>query len=458
MQREKTQGTPITKLPSSELPPCGYSVNAFGPDPIKSYSNPPDFFRDGAKRTVWNVPSATVCVWPYECMYSDDVYDDAGRFDNNKRSDNAEKFFSKLEKDKSLIFYYANYSNPFSEEESPRYVLVGVSRIKDIGDRLVYDEATEYIRERYADGIIWARNVSSHYPDQGIRLPYHRYRNDPEALERFAIFPENPRTCKYGARLLTNDDAIGLLEQFLSAVYELKDMGDESENWQVREQWLLGLLAELWNKRGLYPGLLNVMRVLGAQKAIAPAHKLAEAGKSKEAHKLFFRALDEKIEVPELGLTGKYLHKTHRQWQLKPDIARALLRDTLPRIDLDVNQIERIVSEDVKVRDAHGLPDLATPIENPYLLCEGYVGDSPDDTIPWSLVDRGVLPSPDVGGEYLADMELDDPRRLRALCVEQLRRESNQTFCAADSILRTSKRAHGQTAGVENHLFYGKIL
>ena len=155
-----------------------------------------------------------------------------------------------MKRDKSLIFYYANYSNPFSEEESPRYVLVGVSRVKDIGDRLVYDEATEYIRERYADGIIWARNVSSHYPNQGIRLPYHRYRNDTEALERFAIFPENPRTCKYGARLLTNDDAIGLLEQFLSAVYELKDMEDKSENWQVREQWLLGLLAELWNKRG----------------------------------------------------------------------------------------------------------------------------------------------------------------------------------------------------------------
>ena len=431
----KNAGIPIKKLPSSELPPCGYSVNAFGPDPIKSYSNPPNFFRDGAKRTVWKVPPATVCVWPYECMYSDDIYDDAGRFDNNKRSDNAEEFFSKLEKDKSLIFYYANYSNPFSEEESSRYVLVGVSRIKDIGDRLVYDEATEYIRERYADGIIWARNVSSHYPDQGIRLPYHRYRNDPEALERFAIFPENPRTCKYGARLLTNDDAIGLLEQFLSAVYELKNMGDKSENWQVREQWLLGLLAELWNKRGLYPGLLNVMRVLGADKAIAPAHKLAEAGKSKEAHKLFFRALDEKIEIPELGLTGKYLHKTHRQWQLKQDITRSLLRDILPRIDLDVNQIERIVSEDIKVRDAHGLPDLATSIENPYLLCEGYIGESPDDTIPWSSVDRGVLPSPDVGGEYLADMELDDPRRLRALCVEQLRRESNQTFCAADSIL-----------------------
>ena len=131
---------------------------------------------------------------------------------------------------------------------------------------------------------------------------------------------------------------------------------------------------------------------------------------------------------------------------------------SFPRIDLDVNQIERIVSEDIKVRNAHGLPDLATPIENPYLLCEGYVGDSPDDTIPWSLVDRGVLPSPDVGGEYLADMELDDPRRLRALCVEQLRRESNQTFCAADSILEQVNARMAKLPEWKTGLFHGKIL
>ena len=454
----KNAGESITKLQNSDLPPCCYSANAFGSDLIKSYSNPPGFFRDGAKRTVWNVPSATVCVWPYECMYSDDVYDEGGYLDNDKRSENADKFFSELEKDKSLIFYYANYSNPFSEEESSRYVLVGVSRIKDIGDRLVYDKTTDYIRERYAGGMIWARNISSHYPDQGMRLPYHRYRDDPETLERFAIFPENPRTCKYGSRLLTNDDAIGLLEQFLSAVHELKDMGDKNENWEVREQWLLGLLAELWNKRGLYPGLLNIMRVLGAYDAIEPAYKLVNAGKSEKAHELFFRALDKNIEVSELGLTGKYLHKTQRQWQLKPDIVRSLLRDTLPRFDLDVDQIERIISEDAKVRNTYGLPDLAAPIENPYLICEGYVGDSPDDTIPWSLVDRGVSPSQDVGGEYLADMELDDPRRLRALCVEQLRRESNQTFCAADSILeevnaRMAKLPEWKTTSFQERYF-----
>ena len=430
------KGKPVAKLDSGELPPCIYSINAFGRDAIRGYSNPPDFFRGGAKRTEWDIPEATVCVWPYEAMYGEDVYTEGGYLDNDRRSEKADEFFSTIEAGKSLIFYYANYSNPFSEEESPRYALIGVSRVKKVGDRLTYDDSNDYVRERFAGGMIWARNVSSDYPNEGLRLPYHRYRDDPETMQRIAVFPENPRTCKYGARLLTNDDAIGLLEQILSAVHDLNALGDDSEDWNERERWLLGCIADLWDKRGLYPGLLNVMRFLSADKATGPARTLMDKGQSKEAHRLFFEAVDEGEEVPELELTGKALQRLSRQWHLKPESARSLLHDVLPRLDLAVEQIQRIVSEEANDRGAHGLPaDITAPLDNPYLLCEGYVGDSPDDVIPWGMVDRGVLPSPELGGEALAEMELDDARRLRALCVEHLRREPNQTFRAADVVL-----------------------
>ncbi len=436
LEREKANaGEPVAKLDSRDIPPCIYSINAFGAQTLRGYSNPPDFFHGGANRTEWDIPEATVCVWPYEAMYGENVYNE-GRTDNDQRSANVDEFFANIEVGKSLIFYYANYSNPFSEEENPRYALIGVSRVKKVGDRLTYDESTASIRERFADGMIWARNVSSNYPNEGMRLPYHRYRDDPETLQRIAVFPENPRTCKYGARLLTNDDAIGLLEQFLSAICELKVLGDDSENWDEREHWLLGCIAELWGKRGLYPGLLNVMRFMSADKATGPARTLMEKGQSKEAHRLFFGAVDKGKDVPELELIDKVLQSLNRQWRLKPEGAQSLLRDVLPRLDLDVEQIRRIVSEETKERSAHGLlADITAPLENPYLLCEGYVGDSPDDTIPWATVDRGVLPSPELGGEALAEMEFDDARRLRALCVEHLRREPNQTFRAADTVL-----------------------
>lgn len=436
LETEKSNaGKHLSALKSSELPPCVYSINAFGAQAVRGYSNPPDFFYDGASRTEWDIPAATTCVWPYEAMYSDDVYKNE-KLDNNQRSANADEFFKSIDAGSSLIFYYANYSNPFTEEESPKYVLVGVSRVKNVSDRLTYDNVSETIAERFAGGMIWARNISSLYPDEGLRLPYHRYRDDPETLNRFVIYPENPRTCKYGARLLSDDDAIGLLEQFLGAIRELRGIGDGSENWSERERWVLGCIAELWTKRGLYPGLLNVMRFLSADPATDYARRLMASGKSKEAHSLFFDALDKGTEVAQYGLLGKPLQKLARQWKLKPDDARALLRDILPRLDLSLDQIERIVSEDQRLRETHNLPeDCRAPFDNPYLLSERYVGDSPDDTIAWGTIDRGVLPSPELGGEALADMEYDDARRLRSLCIEQLKREPNQTFCAAEAIL-----------------------
>ena len=452
-------GKPVAKLVSADLPPCIYSINAFGPQAIRGYSNPPDFFRGGAKRTEWNIPDATVCVWPYEVMYGEDVYKESGYLDNDLRSAKADEFFATIETGKSLIFYYANYSNPISEEESPRYALIGVSRVKKVGDRLTYDESNDDVRKRFAGAMIWARNVSSDYPNEGLRLPYHNYRDDPETLQRIAVFPENPRTCKYGAQQLTNDDAIGLLEQLLSAVYELKAIGDDSEDWEERERWLLGCIAELWVKRGLYPGLLNVMLFLSAEKATVPARALLETGNSKEAHRLFFEAIDKGNDVPELELAGKALQRLSRQWRLRPESAQSLLRNVLPRLDLAVEQIKQIVSEETNVRVSHGLPvDITAPLENPYLLCEGYVGDSPDDMIPWATVDRGVLPSPELGGEVLAEMEFDDARRLRALCVEHLRREPNQTFRAADTVLtevnvRLAKLPDWKKASFTSHYF-----
>ena len=115
-----------------------------------------------------------------------------------------------------------------------------------------------------------------------------------------------------------------------------------------------------------------------------------------------------------------------RSWKLLDDSASMLLRDILPRLDLSDQTMTAIASER---RVEHGLAVSAEEIAaNPYLLAEIYCGDDAADWIAWSAVDRGVLPSPDLGGKPLADMDFNDERRFRALCVEHLRREPNHTF------------------------------
>lgn len=434
LERENAcAGQAVCKLKSEDLPPCIYSINAFSSDAIMGYSNPPDFFYGGAERESWEIPAATVCVWPYEAMYGDEVYTD-GRLDNNKRKAGADEFFAELEENESLIFYYANHSNPFTDENDPKYVIVGVSRVKQIGKPLFYPNATDDIKKRFAQGMVWARNVTSHYPDEGFRIPYHAYRDQPDLLEKILVTPENPATCKYGARHLTDDTTIGMLEQLLDVIGRLKEIGDTHEDWDAREKWVQGQIAKLWKRRGLYPGLLTVMDLLKAEVSIKNAKWYCDQGQGKKAYGLFFNALETGKDCPELELTGLVLKRVTRSWQLRDDDVRAFLKTIAGRIDFYFDQLEAIVGQK---RLAHGLPEnLQEIVDDPYLLSEFFVGDAPEDRIPWSMIDRGVFPSPELGGEVLSDMLMDDPRRLRSLCVEQLLREPNQTFRPADIILK----------------------
>ena len=100
----------------------------------------------------------TVCVWPYEAMYDEEV-SQRGNIDNDVRHRLSEEFFKPISDERSgsnsLIFYYSNFSNPASTEEAPRYVLVGVSRIRQVGNALFYRGVSERIQKQYAGGLIW---------------------------------------------------------------------------------------------------------------------------------------------------------------------------------------------------------------------------------------------------------------------------------------------------------------
>lgn len=428
------RGRPCKEL--DRIPPCCYSHNAFGLDSAPAEAAPPVWFNDGTRDRRWVLPPATVCVWPYEVMYGDDVKA-GGRFDYDQRLANAREFFDAIERDRSLIFYYANYSNPFSEDEAKRYVLVGLSRVKSVGEEIFYDGCSEAIKERYGGGFVWQRAITSHYPDEGLRLPYHVYRDRPDVLNRIALFPENPRLCKYATRHFADDDALALVEGFLRAVRELQEIGDSTEDWAARTRWIEGLISELWRHRGLLPGVPAVLELLSLEAAIPVFKKRALAGKEVEARDALFAFVEGKTDsVPGLKIEPADAKSVRRQWKLRTREEQRLLRDVVPRFALGAEQIAKVLDEG---RAKNGITvDLDTVAENPYVLSEQYQGDDPDDSISWGAIDRGMIPSPELGGEAMA--AADDPRRFRALLVEALTREESHVFAPADAVITAVNR------------------
>lgn len=413
-----------------QIPPCIYSINAFGSEALTAYANPPSFFDKGTKRREWELPPATVCVWPYEEMYREEVRGQHG-YDNDLRFKFASEFFSKIEPDVSLIFYYANYSNPLSTDEAPRYVLTGLSRVKTVGETLFYEGCNEETKRKFGGANVWDRNITSHYPDGGFRLPYHLYYNDPR-LDSFALFPEDAQQCKYGSKLLTDDQALGLVEQFLRSIRILQDMGDTSEDWNVRRMWLEGLIAELWKRRGAYPGLPAICQYLKFTEAIPYFKEESSKGNELKAAQSIWDVIEGK--ATKLGtdtIQPATRESVRRQWGMHSD-GKTLLKGILPRLDLTADEVGRLMG---LKRMEYGLQASHEDIVlNPYLLAEQYVGTSADDRISWSLIDRGVIPSPEVGVERL--MENDAALRLRALVHECLQRISGHTFLDAPALTR----------------------
>lgn len=422
------------------IPACVYSANAFAEDECTAQDTPPDFYRGEADPVEWPMPPASACTWPYEAMFTyDGVKNPNGTFNYTNRFNYATEHFSQVKQGHSLVFYYANYSNPFSTEEQQKHVLVGVSRVKNIGEPIFYNNCSDAIKEKYHNGFVWQRNIESCWPEQGVRLPYHLYKDDRVTAEKFVVVPEQPHVCKYGSKIVSDDEALGLIEQLLFSVRVLKDeIEDTSENWQVRIDWLESLIAELWQSRGSYPGMPAVLECLGLNDIIDAYKRDVEQGKEQAAYQSICAFITGNgTEICGQSFTAEQAKQLRRKIQLatEPDTLDFMLRH-LSRVALSSTQVQNIVSES---RENWGISASICELkENLYLLAEQYIGNDDSDTIRWSQVDRGAIPSPELSATPLFDLQAAE--RIRALLLETIRRNTPHVFVKAQHVIEQTNQ------------------
>jgi exodeoxyribonuclease V alpha subunit len=416
------------------IPACMYSGSAFSDDVSKASAEPPSFFNDESQPVKWDMPSATACTWPYDVMFNGEGIKKNGKYDNTQRFMHAKAHFDKVECAKSLVFYYANYSNPFTTEEKNQYVLVGISRVKSIGEPRYYLNCSEETKQRYHNGYVWQREVTNNYPEEGIRLPYHLYKDDLETANKFVVVPEQSQVCKYGSRLVSDDEALGLLEQFLNSLRVLKDdIQDTSENWQTRLIWLETLISELWVSRGCYPGMTSVLEYLSLHDVIDRYKNLVNQDKEQEAYQSVCDFLSENSN----SLCGQAYDNLDARAARRHALLTAegesldFLLSVVARLAITKDQISNILSEK---RQNWGITaSLAELTANPYMLAEQYQGKDESDTIGWSLVDRAMVPSPELPVKPF--FELQAEQRMRALLLETIRRSQPHVFVKAEQVL-----------------------
>ncbi|MCT7554957.1 ATP-dependent DNA helicase [Aliarcobacter butzleri] len=431
----KYSGCSCRGIASEYIPPCSFSNNAFGSETTIAETNSPSWY-ENKERRQWEMPPYTVSLWPYEEMYYDDDKNENDTYNYDKRISNVKLFMQEVKENHSLIFYYSNYSNPLSDGDDKKYVIVGFGRIKKIHDFMEYKLATPEERKKYAGAFVWQIPITANYPEEGFRIPYHKYKDQPEILKKIAFYPENTRNFKYAMRHISDDDALELVERAIEIVNILQnELNDTSEDWNIRRLWLNQLIVELWKNRGLYPGMPYVLNYLNLPELSTYYKNETLKGNEKVAYENIKSFLLDSKGIEGLEIDKIRLAENRDNFATKEDHEIQFLLKTLPRFEIEeskrIKQITQILADD---RDKNGLDvSIEDLYNNPYLLCEKYIGNGPDDNISFSKIDHGMLPSPNLGLEPLSTRGSDV--RFRALCINKIKNIAPHTFTPAETLL-----------------------
>ncbi len=335
------------------------------------------------------------------------------------------QFWGKLEKKQSLVFFYCKDGHPFAEKL--QRILVGVSRISEIGSQLYFGSAEKNPTERYP---IWSRRITHDFENQGVRLPYQEYlRGEHDPANILCRIPDSDSfNFSYVAEHVTDDVAVGSLTRLLQSVQAVKDEGKVAGDWDGALQRLNDMLAEVWRNRGPFPGIGSILQLLGCPSGTAFQKQvlspLLAQGKNPWEYTLSILEGRRNCEQKEYA---KLLAEAAERWSAYKGVEpKRKLLALLARFELSPQQVDRIVKHDLRAACNIAATDEQI-VANPYLLCEMDRGDGKSDLIGLETIDRGMRPEGDAA-QFLDKDDVcvaDDRRRVRATAIAVLKKAAS---------------------------------
>jgi hypothetical protein len=439
-------------------PPCSRDPVAFAKIGYTiTHNDPLEFRRLPSVRE--EIPPYSVCPSPYRWMReenfrnicedekldireSDEKDKEFGWvFEPDRQIALLKKFWGKLEKNKSLVFFYCNHGNPL--DESLNRILLGVSRISNIGPQLYFGQKLPKFPDQYP---IWSRCITHDFENQGFRLPYHEYLkagHDPKNI--LCLVPDAAMlNFSYVAEQLGDDLAVGALERLVQSVQAVKDEDKVPGDWDRHLVWLNDVLSEVWQDRGPFPGIGSVLQYLGCESGTAYQRQvlvpLLNKGENAWDHVVAILEGRKKCEQKQYA---KVMQQAAERWAAYKKPRQSLLAQ-LARFELTPAQVERIANPDKREECGINGTD-AEIVANPYLLSEMDQSDGESDLIALETIDRGMRPEGDAA-RFIDKADIcaqDDPRRIRgvAVAVLQAAAQNGDTLLPfAETISRITKR------------------
>jgi hypothetical protein len=374
-------------------------------------------------------------------------------------------FWNQVCPEESLIFFYAKQV-PLVEDTGRR-VIVGVGRVKSIGNLTEYDyngAPGDKLRS-----LLWERMVvHSIRPDfsDGFLMPYHEalVKSDDgrafDPAEVVAFAPEDRFVeFSYATEHVGHDAAISALLACRSALLRAAELFNVGTKKQ--EQWIDRELGRLWKKRGPFPGLGAVLCSIGIPMGNFIAQTLNEkVGDDGNP----WTAWETALQAPGQHLPkelARHIDTTIAKAWKRMDKERRSFLELISRVDLTIEQSRFLAIPEVRAENGVELPDSAF-VENPYLIYEA----TRLTTIPVAIgtLDRGLFPVNFIRERFpIPEPALVktavDARRLRALTIRELENATGRgdTLCGREDII-TTLRGHEGNQKEERAEISGDLL
>ena len=188
-----------------------------------------------------------------------------------------------------------------------------MSRVKKASGIRNYDGRTPEDQARYEAALSGPADLTSHYPDEGLRVPYHEYPDHPEDAAKFLVTPPNPRDFKYATGQFSDDEALEIIERIIQAVEQLQAIGDRTEDWPRRLDWLQTQVGLLWRQRGLYEAGLGLELPEGPF-VYSQVQGASRSGTEHEAKDALLPFLDGSADLHANPLSADETKAVRRRW------------------------------------------------------------------------------------------------------------------------------------------------
>lgn len=341
-----------------------------------------------------------------------------------------ETFYEEVEPEKSLVIPYAKQV-PFIDDA--KRVVMGIGFVTSVTEPPEH----EHTEEGELRSILWETMIGHSIRDDGkngFLMPYWEMveyaRSHPEFdINSVTVFAEDDYfdEFSYATEHLSYDAVISVLLQMIRALTIIKNC--IPGGWSEKIAWTRARLREVWQDRGIYPGLATMLQTVGFRCCEA----LAKEIKNRISPDTYEETLGTCFEHPQKYFSGKVLSvmkSTERRTFLSLSGDRKKLFWLLARMSLTAEQTEAVFYPEM--RQKYGLRFTDREIlENPYILYEKTRLCPPEIMIPVKKIDMAVFPPESVrdrkplSEETRLDSE-NDRRRIRAYVVSQLEKQALQ--------------------------------